>query len=114
MKEILDRYKDIIKKYEIIVWDSEPRAYRFKAIITLIDDSRLLIKDYILSHGRKYSFHWQDRNNHLIIRWDNAMHWKNIDTFPHHKHEKDSISSSKEVTLEDILNRIYEILNDGC
>ena len=39
MKEILDRYKDIIKKYEIIVWDSEPIAYRFKAIITFIDDS---------------------------------------------------------------------------
>lgn len=27
--------------------------------------------------------------------------------------KKASISSSKEVTLEDILNRIYEILNGG-
>ena len=83
MKEILDRYKDIIKKYEILVWDSEPRSYRFKAIITFMDDSRLLIKDYTFPHGRKYSFHWQDRNSHLIIRRDNAMHWKDIDTFPH-------------------------------
>lgn len=30
MKEILDKYKDIIKRYEIAAWDNEPTAYRFK------------------------------------------------------------------------------------
>ena len=85
MKQILEKFHPIIKKYEIIEWDSEPTSYRFKAKFTFIDDSQLMVRDYMLANsGRKYAFHWQDRKNGLITRWDNAIHWKNIDTFPHH------------------------------
>jgi len=30
MKEILEKYKAIITKYEIVTWDSEPSSYRLK------------------------------------------------------------------------------------
>jgi hypothetical protein len=110
MKGILEKYQDIITKIEVLAWDSEPTSYRYKAELTLIDDSKLILKDYIFTSGRKYSFHWQDREGDLIIRWDNATHWKDIDTFPHHKHDKNGISPSQEVTLEDVMNHIYKIL----
>jgi len=41
-----------------------------------------------------------------------TIHRKDIDTFPHHKHEKDEVFPSKEAMLEDILNYIYEILKE--
>ncbi len=106
MIELLDKYKDIISEQEIILWDIEPDSYRFKARITFIDNSSLIVRDYIFVHYRKYSFHWQKSDGDLIARWDNARHWEKIETFPFHKHEKSYIFPSKEVTLEDILIHI--------
>ncbi len=107
MKEIIEKYKEIITENKIIVWESEPTSYRLRSIISFIDGSHLTVRDYLFQTGRKYSFHWQDKDDKLIIRWDNALHWEKIDTFPHHKHEEDNVSSSKEVTLDDVLNHIY-------
>jgi hypothetical protein len=110
MKEILEKYESIITGHEIIEWDSEPTSYRLKAKVAFVDETNLIAKDYIFSKGRKYSFHWQDKGGNLICRWDNTTHWKDIDTFPHHKHEKNGVFPSKEVMLEDILSHIYETL----
>ena len=60
-----------------------------------------------------YSFHWQDKNGDLIIRWDNAPHYKNIKTFPHHKHTKNGVEESDEVCLEDVLKYIEKEINKG-
>ncbi|WP_369750793.1 DUF6516 family protein [Methanocaldococcus sp. FS406-22] len=54
--------------------------------------------------------HWQDKNGDLIIRWDNAPHYKNIKTFPHHKHTKNGVEESDEVCLEDVLKYIENYL----
>lgn len=112
MKELLEKYKAIIAKYEIVTWDSEPSSYRLKANLHFIDNSQLIIKDYLFPTGRKYSFHWQDEGGNLIIRWDNATHWKRVNTFPHHKHEKNGVSDSKEVILEDVIEYIYMVLKN--
>lgn len=113
MREILKKYKNIISRSEIIVWDSEPTSYRFKFLIVFVDGSELVTKDYLFSSGRKYSFHWQDGNGNLIIRWDNAEHWKSIGTFPHHLHKKGEVFSSREATLDDVLGHIYGVLKKG-
>ncbi|SDX32811.1 hypothetical protein SAMN05421644_101105 [Allochromatium warmingii] len=34
----------------------------------------------------KYAYQWQTSDQQLIMRWDNAEHWPDIATFPHHKH----------------------------
>ncbi|HQU31568.1 MAG TPA: DUF6516 family protein [Candidatus Brocadia sapporoensis] len=112
MKELLEKYKAIIAKYEIVTWDSEPSSYRLKANLYFINGSQLIIKDYLFPTGRKYSFHWQDKDGSLITRWDNASHWKGVNTFPHHKHEKNGVSDSKEVILEDVIERVYTVLKD--
>ena len=33
-----------------------------------------------------YRYHFQDDHNTLIFRYDNTPHFKNIESFPHHKH----------------------------
>jgi hypothetical protein len=106
MRELIEKYKGIIKKYEIQSWDSEPAAYRFKAKIIFIDESQLTIKDYLFVTGRKYSFHWQSKVGKLLERWDNAAHWPEINTHPHHKHKKGKVLPSKEVSLEEVLKYI--------
>ena len=73
-------------------------------VIELIDEESVTlirakaeVKDGTLLHlielhtanYQKYSYHWQDRNGKLIMRWDNKPHWKHLKTFPHHKHEGD-------------------------
>jgi len=35
---------------------------------------------------RAYSFHFRDRNNRLIFRYDNSPHYPHLPLFPHHKH----------------------------
>ena len=53
----------------------------------LEDRSKLHVKEYrFRDQSRKYSYHWEDSDGNLIIRWDNAEHWKNLPTIPHHKH----------------------------
>jgi len=42
MKEIVERYKSILLEHEILVWENEPTAYRFKARFYFIDGSDLI------------------------------------------------------------------------
>lgn len=52
-----------------------------------------------------------NKNKKLIIRWDNLPHHPAIQTFPHHKHENESIYESQELTLKDVIafieNRLH-------
>lgn len=106
MKHILDKYSNIITDYDIIVWESEPTSYRFKARIAFIDGSYLAVKDYLFPGSRKYAFHWEDAEGKRIIRWDNAPHWKSVATYPHHRHENSDVYASVEVSVEDVLGYI--------
>lgn len=88
------------------VWDTgleKVLVYRYK--LTLIDESLLELTERIVEeYGKllwtKYRFHWQDRNNQLIKRWDNAPHHAEVDTFPYHLHE----GTETHVVPYDILN----------
>jgi hypothetical protein len=45
------------------------------------------------------------------MRWDNAPHWKDISTFPHHKHIKNKILPSPRPILKEILAEIEKIIS---
>ncbi len=118
MNAALDRYAAIIKTHEIMTWDIQPTSSRLNAKIVFIDDSCLIVKDYLfLRDGttRKYAYHWQDRFGRMKARWDNAAHWKQIATFPHHKHEgqEDRVVSSRDVSLDDVMHEIASCLQDA-
>jgi len=82
------------------------------AKIIFIDDSILYIRDFLFLNGeRKYSYHWQNKNNDLLIRWDNSPHHFHIKTFSHHKHIKDNVVESKEIDVRSILKHINNQIN---
>ena len=109
MHEILNRFDDIIDSWKIILHEREGDNYRTKIEINFSDGSKLFAKEYVFEgEDRKYSYHWSDREENLLVRWDNAKHWREISTFPHHKHIKTPkrVEPSNEVSLDDILNFI--------
>lgn len=108
---ILAQYKDVIEDYEILKFRTVGSAYQFICKISFVDQSNLFIKDYLfMDCSRKYSFHWQDKENELIIRWDNAPHHQGVKTFPYHKHVNDenNICESSPVKLSDVLEYIRQ------
>ncbi len=108
IKDLADKYASIVTEYEVTIWEHEPTSSRFKARMTFIDGSALLVKDYLFTHGRKYAYHRQDNPGTLKMRWDNAPHWKSVETFPHHRHEATDVFPSGEVSLEDVLQYIQD------
>ncbi|MCZ7393162.1 MAG: DUF6516 family protein [Candidatus Methanoperedens sp.] len=85
--------------------------------VLMIDGSELFVSEYItILKDRikrdKYSYHLQ-KNDELIIRWDNAPHHREVSTFPDHVHRKDGVHESKEMTAEDILEELSVIVQEG-
>lgn len=54
----------------------------------------------------KYRYHFMDKSNRLIFRYDNAAHHPQIKSFPHHKHLANGIKVSAEPSLHDVLFEI--------
>ena len=106
--ELLDKSK-VIKEYEILDFKQGENFYFLKIRAVLLDDSELYIRKYVSKKVYLYSYHWQDENGVLRIRWDNSPHHEYIKTFPHHKHTQ-KIEESKEISLEDALTLIEKKL----
>lgn len=82
--------------------------------VHMIDGSELYISEYftILDDKikrDKYSYHLQ-KNDELIIRWDNAPHHRELSTFPFHVHKKDGVQESQEMTVNDILEELSKTI----
>lgn len=60
----------------------------------------------------KYRYHFQN-DEKLIFRYDNAPHFRDLPNFPHHKHLQDNtVISTEEVGLDNVLLEIVEILRN--
>jgi len=94
---------DIIKDFEISDYKRWQDGYYLKLKITLKDNTVLFVREYADNIERNYSFHWQDTDNKLIVRWDNACHHRHIKTYPHHKHIDETVRESFDISLNEVL-----------
>ncbi len=92
--------------YEVLDFKQGEDFYYLKIKAMLVDKSELHIREYVTEADYLYSYHWQDSNGALRIRWDNSPHHRQIKTYPHHKHTPE-LEESYEVGFEDVL-RIIE------
>ena len=112
MLDLIDRYKQFIKFFHVLLFEQEGEGFRFKAQVIFTDSSKLFIKEYLFENReRKYSYHWSDSSGDLICRWDNANHWVDIATHPHHKHIGNDVFESIETSIEDVLPIICDKLH---
>ena len=99
-----------ITHWEIVREETHGDVGLFRYRVKLVDGSSLeMFEKFSLYQDRlevsKYSFHWQDANGHLLMRWDNASHHPEFPTYPAHKHQGDGeeVHPHKPVTAEEIL-----------
>lgn len=107
--DLLRRYPDLIAEIEVERFRVVGESYAINATVHLKDGSRVFMKEYLFLDGtRKYAYHWQDREGRLLMRWDNAPHWKSIKSFPHHQHVRDPkrVEASRVRTIEDAFEYI--------
>jgi len=55
-----------------------------------------------------YRYHFQDKNNNLIFRYDNTPHFPQIDTFPHHKHLTENVFAVNRPSVFEVLREVKE------
>lgn len=77
-----------IESFEVQDYRQWEGGFYYRLKIFFENHSMLFVREYVDETERVYSFHWQDQNNEMLIRWDNAPHHRHILTFPHHKHTR--------------------------
>ncbi len=105
------KYPEFVKGCTVVRFREEHRAYEFVAEVLLRNDTRLFIRDYLFFNGdRKYSYHWQKQDGSLIARWDNAPHWPDVRTYPHHMHGAGNATpiESNIRSIADVMDEITE------
>ena len=102
-------------RYDILEIDEEEiLVYRIR--VGLCDGGLVEISERIVSNkdGKiettTYSYHWQNSNNELVKRWDNAPHHPEIQTHPYHVHigKEDNISPGFCITGLEVIALIEE------
>ena len=57
-----------------------------------------------------YRYHFQDKDNNLIFRYDNTPHFPGLKTFPHHKHLQDKVIDAKRPSISEVIKEVNEFL----
>jgi hypothetical protein len=112
--QVIKQYPDIVKDIRIEKFRQFGFSYQLRALVFLCDDSELYVKDYLFQdNSRKYSYHWQSKDGKLIGRWDNAPHWPDAGTFPHHFHngQTGNIDNSEIRNMEGVFKHIRMLLS---
>ncbi len=105
----LNRSPIVKQVTDIDVIDEDVVKY-LKCRVELVGGSVLHINESSVLAKNKYSYHWQNTDNQLIVRWDNAPHHHQLSSFPHHRHEGGSIHESPRLTIDEILAEIEKRL----
>ena len=93
--------------------DSPKKGY-ISGTITFLDDSTLAMIEVLIETPHKidkvkYRYHYMDKNNKLIFRYDNAPHLKNLSSFPHHKH---ILAGKPEKAIATLMPSLKQLLDE--
>jgi len=112
IKRLTESYAVSSLKVLELVEESESGIYILKLRANLIDGSQLFITEVHTLKRQKYAYHWQNASGKLKVRWDNSPHWKNIPTFPHHKHIGSQVVPSVKPSIDEVMAEIEEAISN--
>lgn len=52
-----------------------------------------------------YRYHFQNRDNVLLFRYDNTPHFPDLKAFPHHKHLPDRVVDTDKPAIVDVIGK---------
>jgi hypothetical protein len=58
----------------------------------------------------RYRYHYQNASGELVFRYDNAPHYPQIETHPHHKHIGTEVLPAQAPDLNDVLREIEQLI----
>lgn len=110
-QEILDNPSVINLSFDSTATD-EHRGF-WKAKITFRDGSSLHLFEFVLigddeAKVDKYRYHYQNKENELVFRFDDAAHHKDVETFPEHKHKGDEVVDAERPEISKVFDLVTE------
>lgn len=116
MIDIIKDFHEIIHSCSILIEnEGESKKSELKLKIILKDNSILVASEVYINeiNKRKYSFHWMHPDPSIIVRWDNALHHKQIKSFPHHKHveSEENVLESHDISFFEVLSEIKKSIS---
>ncbi|AET64430.1 toxin-antitoxin system TumE family protein [Methanothrix harundinacea] len=113
VQDILDALSssEIVEEMEVMVLVQEPGRQALRAAAKLKGGYVLFINEALGRDFRRYSYHVQ-KEAKMVRRWDNAPHWPDMKTFPHHLHVESNknVSECQEVLIGYVLNEMEAII----
>ncbi len=94
----------------------EEKDINYLRIKTILQDNSILyIREVVTPSEDKYSYHWVSPDGEFLIRWDNAPHWRDIETYPHHLHQgpEEEARPSSKVAIIDVLDWILDHISNS-
>ncbi len=117
MEAALEPYLGLISSWNVIAQEENSIVSFRKARILFQNGSSLSIfeKLHKPDNHYRYGYQWQTTDNVLIHRWDNALHYEQIETFPYHQHvgSEDNVQPSEPMTLTAVLTIIAQRITSG-
>jgi hypothetical protein len=104
------RKSPAVKQVQVLDLIDEATVKHLQCRAELADGSTLHVNESSLIGKNKYSYHWQDTQNKLVVRWDNAPHHPHLASFPHHRHEGGTVYESPRVSIDEVLLEIQNRL----
>ena len=97
----------LVSAYVIQDFRQSDSAFYLNLKISFKDNSELHLREYSDAIHRKYAFHWQTQSGELITRWDNAPHFQELATYPHHKHlASGHVVESTDISIDEVMTFI--------
>ena len=58
----------------------------------------------------RYAYHYQNESAEVVFRYDNAPHYPDILTYPHHKHIGSAVEPAQAPDLSEVLREIEQMI----
>lgn len=93
-----------------------PKRANLRVRVRFADGSLLELNEAVIVEANviehlDYRYHLQDVRNRLLFRYDNTPHFPDIDTFPHHKHIRNSAGQSTRPSIQQVIEEAMQFLH---
>jgi hypothetical protein len=103
--------RDSLEIEQLVLDDHSKQRGTIEGRLRFYDHSRLEFDEVVLVRDKqlvklRYAYHYQNAQNELIFRYDNAPHHPTVATFPHHKHVGMKVEPTEAPDLSEVLKEI--------
>lgn len=108
---------DQVQHWQIMREEAQGDRGMFRYRLVFFNEDLLdIFERFVIMNGQatvlRYSYHWQRATQEFVKRWDNAPHYPNLTTDPHHLHDgnEDHVLAHPPVKITDVLTIIRQLI----